>query len=92
MAAHRFGTLECDLAADDTDDADDVETESELEWRLPLCFVQRRHFEPIEAPKELLYSWRMKERVSRRVARAPLLSNVPNMGHPKGEHGRSVLF
>ncbi|XP_065846422.1 regulatory-associated protein of mTOR-like isoform X2 [Oscarella lobularis] len=63
MAAHRFGTFECDLAADDTDDADDVETESELEWRLPLCFVQRRHFEPIEAPKELLYSWRMKERM-----------------------------
>ena len=54
MAAHRFGTFDCDLAANDTDDADEVETtESELEWRrLPLCFVQRRHFEPIETNED----------------------------------------
>lgn len=35
------------------------------DWKLPLCFVRRRHLEAIEEPGDKeQQSWRMKERVS----------------------------
>ena len=42
------------------------------DWKLPLCFTQRRHMENIVGRQDLAEGWRMKERVGclrRRMAR-----------------------
>ena len=33
------------------------------DWKLPLCFTERRHTEKIAAPRNIAEKWRMKERV-----------------------------
>jgi hypothetical protein len=33
------------------------------DWKLPVCFIQRRHTEKIAAPESIAKSWRMKERM-----------------------------
>lgn len=35
------------------------------DWQLPLCFIKKRHTEPIEGASTITQGWRMKERVRR---------------------------
>lgn len=37
-----------------------------IDWQLPLCFMKKRHKEPITGTKDLAHTWRMKERVMKR--------------------------